>query len=665
MATNYLQLVMYDKPDAATRAIVAALNLVMNSFGPLNGHQVRYVLNSRQISGFTFKEQWNDSPVLDGESLVDFRYANQRETISLSVMAQTVDGLRQALSTLNHWALLTRAAQRDKMRGLSYRPCYLAANPLSLGTYTTYAEIKALTVNLPPDAWSNEKLVNLRCDDVVLNLTLGTYWTASVLPLVEQVTISNSAGNYVSVTGDINIYSVANAVLTSNIATLKLTAEHALDVGDTVVIENVDVDAIFNGTFVIADVPSSDEISYAVTHTNISSTPAASGTLVGQYVKGSRSAPLRVKIAGGSSATNRLMVGVRKNGTPRNFRHVLWAKDARTAYGAVTNAMLTSNVATLTIGNHILQVGMSVVVAGVTLDAAFNGTFTLTGVTATSISYAVTHGDISSDVSAGTVTGMTAPRTSDTTLDGNGTNAGTRTTALSTSETLTHRWIITSNVLDQYSAAGLRAFLRARSNTAERYSARVRVGLTDGTNFVYAQTGGYSLEESVLVGTSIGNALAFPDVGRIYVPGKDSGGAAVYGLVYELYVTCSDVTGSPTLDVDGLFLLPAGEGAEGTGLCAAQFDLGTGATGVGAAFVDALNDTPNAYLANALDVVTFPTLNLDEGTPIWFEPERAYRVFFLLIDNATSENNPRHDHTVTMTVTLDYEIRHGTEGRVE
>jgi hypothetical protein len=68
----------------------------------------------------------------------------------------------------------------------------------------------------------------------------------------------------------------------------------------------------------------------------------------------------------------------------------------------VTNKALTSNVATLTVGATDFIVGDTAVVAGV--DATFNGTFVLTAVTSTTISYAVTAANVSSTAATGTVT---------------------------------------------------------------------------------------------------------------------------------------------------------------------------------------------------------------------------------------------------------------------
>jgi len=63
---------------------------------------------------------------------------------------------------------------------------------------------------------------------------------------------------------------------------------------------------------------------------------------------------------------------------------------------SVTNKSLTSNVATLTVGTHSIRVGMPVVITGV--DATFNGTYTVTAVTATTFSYAKTASNVTSAV---------------------------------------------------------------------------------------------------------------------------------------------------------------------------------------------------------------------------------------------------------------------------
>jgi hypothetical protein len=64
----------------------------------------------------------------------------------------------------------------------------------------------------------------------------------------------------------------------------------------------------------------------------------------------------------------------------------------------ISNVALTSNVATVTVGAHTLQVGESVTVNS--SNAVFNGTFTITAVDATTISYARTNTNVASAAAA-------------------------------------------------------------------------------------------------------------------------------------------------------------------------------------------------------------------------------------------------------------------------
>ena len=68
----------------------------------------------------------------------------------------------------------------------------------------------------------------------------------------------------------------------------------------------------------------------------------------------------------------------------------------------VTNKALTSNVATLTIGSHKLTTGSTINVSNI--DSTFNGTFVITAVGATTISYALTAANVTSVAATGRVT---------------------------------------------------------------------------------------------------------------------------------------------------------------------------------------------------------------------------------------------------------------------
>jgi hypothetical protein len=68
---------------------------------------------------------------------------------------------------------------------------------------------------------------------------------------------------------------------------------------------------------------------------------------------------------------------------------------------AISNVALTSNVATITANSHGYAVGDSVVIAGLT-TTALNGTYTITGVTANTFTFAKTNADIASTADSGT-----------------------------------------------------------------------------------------------------------------------------------------------------------------------------------------------------------------------------------------------------------------------
>jgi hypothetical protein len=112
---------------------------------------------------------------------------------------------------------------------------------------------------------------------------------------------------------------------------------------------------------------------------------------------------------------------IQANDRPGQFlRSIKWTKSGNTYNGClmldgfdidkvyptitatVTTKALTSNVATLTTSAaHGLAVGMLVTVAGV--DATFNGDYTITAVTSTTLSYAKTASDVPSAAATGTV----------------------------------------------------------------------------------------------------------------------------------------------------------------------------------------------------------------------------------------------------------------------
>jgi len=81
-----------------------------------------------------------------------------------------------------------------------------------------------------------------------------------------------------------------------------------------------------------------------------------------------------------------------------------WVEPLNIKNYLVTHAVLTANVATLTLNNsHGYTIGDLVTVAGVSLNAVFNGQFTLTAIGSGTISYPLTHADIGGVNTTGTV----------------------------------------------------------------------------------------------------------------------------------------------------------------------------------------------------------------------------------------------------------------------
>lgn len=74
--------------------------------------------------------------------------------------------------------------------------------------------------------------------------------------------------------GTTSLAHVSNKALTSNVATLTTANAHGFAVGMQVLIKLDTPDAIFDGTYLIASVPTSTTFTYAKTHANVSSVAA-------------------------------------------------------------------------------------------------------------------------------------------------------------------------------------------------------------------------------------------------------------------------------------------------------------------------------------------------------------------------------------------------------
>jgi len=154
---------------------------------------------------------------------------------------------------------------------------------------------------------------------------------------------------YVTTTLD-PVASITTKAIASNVATLGVTyggGAEPVQVGDSITITGVD--ATFNGTYTVT-ARTGSSVSYAKTASNVTQVAATS---------------------------------------PLSF--------------SVSLKELTGNVATLTVtgtANHTYTVGETVTVAGV--DATFNGAYTITARTNTTVSYLKTASDVAQTAAAGT-----------------------------------------------------------------------------------------------------------------------------------------------------------------------------------------------------------------------------------------------------------------------
>lgn len=74
----------------------------------------------------------------------------------------------------------------------------------------------------------------------------------------------------------VQVASISNKALTSNVATLTTAAAHGLVTGDRVVVDCSD--NVFDGSYAVASTPSGTTFTYALTHANVTSA-AATGTV--------------------------------------------------------------------------------------------------------------------------------------------------------------------------------------------------------------------------------------------------------------------------------------------------------------------------------------------------------------------------------------------------
>jgi trimeric autotransporter adhesin len=223
-----------------------------------------------------------------------------------------------------------------------------------------------------------------------------------------DTTLDKSIG-FVAMTSPRNVFTISNTVLTSNVATITTSAAHGFAVGNSVTIAAVTATSL-NGTFTIASVPTTTTFTYALTATNVA-TGADTGTARtgGQEAIGSTAVELSAgavatgvalntgKLVFSSTGSTAVPMGITVSGG------TLSSANSR-AVAAISNTVLTSNVATITSAAHGFAVGNIVTIAAVTATS-LNGTFTIASVpTVNTFTYALIATNVTTGADTGTVT---------------------------------------------------------------------------------------------------------------------------------------------------------------------------------------------------------------------------------------------------------------------
>jgi hypothetical protein len=210
------------------------------------------------------------------------------------------------------------------------------------------------------------------------------------------------------------------AVRKANVVTITTASVHGLSVGETVTVSGVS-DSSFNGTFVVATVPSATTFTYAQTGSNGASGggTAASNTVSIFIGNGDGTFGQRTDLATGANpralATGNFRGGLLLNlavvNQDANTVSVFLGNGGGTLLAAIASsngAVRSANVVTITTTSaHGLSAGQTVTVSGVS-DASFDGTFVIARVpSATTFTYAQT----GADASSGSGTVFTGSRT--------------------------------------------------------------------------------------------------------------------------------------------------------------------------------------------------------------------------------------------------------------
>lgn len=251
----------------------------------------------------------------------------------------------------------------------------------------------------------------------------------------------------------------------------------------------------------------------------------------------------------------------------------------------------------------------------------------------------------------------------DANFSGAGAPQGQQWTPANTTATTILTWDITSNISDQLGT--YRVFVRCRDNNATfNVAVRVRAGVYTGSNTPQYGDYGSFRKYGDGTGTSGGSnasagttAIPLIDCGIIKLPPVDLQGNAPAKMILELEGKAASVSGSPTFDVDCLYLMPLYELPMQSGYVMAKYPIALGNAAAPDGIITGLDRYPRAYLDDA-GVVQYGASEI-RGAPLYAWNSDTIRVFVL----TQRDSNLRHTQNLTNVVTITAMPRYRYPGR--
>jgi hypothetical protein len=247
----------------------------------------------------------------------------------------------------------------------------------------------------------------------------------------------------------------------------------------------------------------------------------------------------------------------------------------------------------------------------------------------------------------------------DANFSGSGAPQGQRWTVNTTSEVTLLTWDITSNASDQLGQ--YRVFVRCRDNRTSGFNVKIRVRAGIYTTGNAKQYGDYGAIAKYGDGTGVtGGSNASPgttaihliDCGIITLPPVDTQGVAPSKMILELAATATSTSGSPTFDVDCIYLMPLYELPLRSGYVMARYPIELGNGAAPDAIITGADRVSRAYLDDA-GTLQYVASEI-RGSSLYAWNNKTVRLYVMTQRDSNLRHTQNLSHSVTITVTPRY-----------